>query len=77
MSGNRTKEFLTDFRKGMRREELMSKYRLSHERLQEICLLLRRTDLAALRKLWEQDKLSESQFSRAFEEVQNDLENEE
>ncbi len=74
MSGNRTKEFLADFRKGMRPEELMSKYNLSQERLHQICSLLRRSDLAALRKLWEQDKLSETQFMRAFAEVESDLE---
>jgi hypothetical protein len=77
MIGKKTKEFLGDFRNGMRLEELMRKYSLSHERLEQICLLLRRSDLAALRKLWEQDKLSDSQFMRAFSEVESDLNGEE
>jgi hypothetical protein len=77
MIGNRTKEFLSDFRNGMRPEELMHKYSLSRERLEQICLLLRRPDLAALRKLWERDKLSDSQFMRAFSEVESDLDGEE
>jgi hypothetical protein len=77
MVGNRTKQFLTDFRNGMRQEELMSKYGLTQERLSTICQSLRRSDLAALRKLWEQDKLSETQFMRAFSEVENGLKDDE
>jgi hypothetical protein len=68
-----TKDFLTDLRKGMRTEELMGKYHLSEEKLGQICRLLRRSDLAALRRLWEQEKLSETQFMRAFSEVEDDL----
>jgi len=68
-----TKEFLTDLRQGMRSEELMRKYHLSEERLGQICRMLRRSDLVALRRLWEQDKLSETQFMRAFSEVETDL----
>lgn len=77
MVGNRTKDFFADLRKGMRLEELMRKYHLSEEKLGQICRLLKRSDLAALRKLWEQDKLSETQFMRAFSEVESDLENDE
>jgi hypothetical protein len=77
MVGNRAKEFLIDFRNGMRLEELMIKYNLSQERLDKICQSLRRSDLAALRKLWQQDKLSETQFMRAFSEVESDLKGEE
>jgi hypothetical protein len=72
-----TKDFLTDLRKGMRSEELMLKYNLSAERLQQIFRMLRRSDLAALRRLWEQDKLSDTQFMRAFSEVESDLNDEE
>jgi hypothetical protein len=68
-----TKDFLIDLRKGMRSEELMQKYNLSSERLDQICRMLRRSDLVALRRLWEQDKLSETQFMRAFSEVETDL----
>jgi hypothetical protein len=73
MTGYGTKDFLTDLRKGMRTEELMLKYNLSEEKLGQICRLLRRSDLAALRRLWEQEKLSETQFMRAFSEVEDDL----
>jgi hypothetical protein len=68
-----TKEFLTDLRKGMRSEELMLKYNLSEERLEQILQMLRRSDLVALRRLWEREKLSETQFMRAFSEVESDL----
>jgi Mor family transcriptional regulator len=68
-----TKDFLTDLHKGMRSEELMQKYNLSEEKLGQICRLLRRSDLVALRRLWEQDKLSDTQFMRAFSEVESDL----
>ncbi len=54
-------------------QELMSKYDLSEDRLNQILLMLRRSDLLVLRRLWEQEKLSNSQFMRAFEEVENDL----
>ncbi len=73
MLKSRTKDFLADLRKGMRSEELMLKYNLSAERLDQICRMLRRSDLVALRKLWEKDKLSETQFMRAFSEVESDL----
>jgi hypothetical protein len=68
-----TKDFLTDLRKGMRSEELMLKYNLSEERLEQILRMLRRSDLVALRRLWEREKLSETQFIRAFSEVESDL----
>jgi hypothetical protein len=73
MTGHGTKDLLTDLRKGMRSEELMLKYNLSEEKLGQICRLLRRSDLVALRRLWEQEKLSETQFMRAFSEVEDDL----
>jgi hypothetical protein len=68
-----TKDFLTDLRKGMRSEELMLKYNLSEEKLEQILRMLRRSDLVALRRLWEREKLSETQFMRAFSEVESDL----
>ena len=71
------KNFLADLRKGMRSEELMLKYNLSEEKLEQICRMLRRSDLVALRRLWEQDKLSDTQFMRAFSEVESDLKDEE
>ncbi len=51
----------------------MCKYNLSEEKLEQIFERLRRSDMLALRKLWEQDKLTDSQFMRAFEEVEDDL----
>jgi hypothetical protein len=72
-----TKDFLADLRKGMRSEELMQKYNLSSERLDQIFRMLKRSDLVALRRLWEQDKLSDTQFMRAFSEVESDLNNKE
>ncbi len=67
------KDFLTDLRTGMSSQELMCKYDLSEERFNQIIGRIRRSDLTALRRLWERDKLSETQFVRAFEEVENDL----
>jgi len=77
MTRSGTKDFLVDLRKGMRSEELMRKYNLSAEKLDQICRMLKRSDLAALRKLWEQEKLSDTQFMRAFSEVENGLNGEE
>ena len=77
MTISRTKDFLVDLRKGMRSEELMRKYNLSADKLNQICRMLKRSDLAALRKLWEQEKLSDTQFMRAFSEVENGLNDEE
>ena len=73
MIAYRTKEFLTDLGNGVGSEELMRKYKISKERLEQICRVLRRSDLAALRRLWELDKLSDTQFMRAFAEVEKSL----
>jgi hypothetical protein len=67
------KDFLTDLRTGMSSQELMDKYDLSEDRFDQILRKLRRSDLTALRRLWEREKLSKTQFVRAFEEVENDL----
>ncbi len=67
------KDFLADLRNGLRYQELMRKYNLSEEKLEQIFGRLRRSDMLALRRLWEQDKLTDSQFMRAFEEVEDDL----
>ncbi len=67
------KDFLTDLSTGMTSKELIRKYNLSDEKLNWIFGRLRRSDLLALRGLWEQGKLTDSQFMRAFEEVENDL----
>ncbi|MGO9569086.1 MAG: hypothetical protein ACLP5H_16240 [Desulfomonilaceae bacterium] len=73
MKGPRTRDFLIDRRNGLRCNELMRKYHLSDERLAQIFRMLRRSDLAALRRLWEQDKLTDAEFLRAFDEVENRL----
>ena len=67
------KDFLTDLSTGMASQELIRKYNLSEEKLDRIFDRLRRSDLRALRGLWEQGKLTDSQFMRAFEEVEDDL----
>jgi hypothetical protein len=69
----KAKYFLTVLRSEMSFQELMRKYNLSEERLERIFPMLWRSDLVALRRLWEQDKLSETQFMRAFEEAENYL----
>lgn len=51
----------------------MSKYNLSPKRLEQILVRLRRSDLAALRQLWERNKLTDTQFMRAFSELETDL----
>ncbi len=69
----KAKEFLTDLRSGVSFSELMRKYDLTDDGLDRILLKLNRRDLKALRRLWEKDKLSESQFMRAFAEIEEDL----
>ncbi len=73
MTKYEVKDFLTDLSTGMTSKELIRKYNLSEEKLNWIFGRLRRSDLLALRGLWEQGKLTDSQFMRAFEEVENDL----
>ncbi len=67
------KDFFADLRNGVRFQELIRKYNLSEEKLERIFRMLRRSDMLAIRRLWEQDKLTDSQFMRAFEEVEDDL----
>ncbi|MGB6064790.1 MAG: hypothetical protein WBG50_08270 [Desulfomonilaceae bacterium] len=73
MSTHKTRDFLIDHGKGLLSKELMLKYHLSHNGLEQIFRILRRSDLLALRRLWEQDKLTDAEFSRAFDEVENRL----
>ena len=67
------RDFLTDLSTGMTSLELIRKYNISEEKLNRIFDRLRRSDLRALRGLWEQGKLTDSQFMRAFEEVEDNL----
>jgi hypothetical protein len=53
----------------VRFQELMRKHSLSEEMLDQIFGKLRRSDMLALRRLWEQDKLPDMQFMRPSEEV--------
>jgi Mor family transcriptional regulator len=73
MTNRRTREFFVDRRNGMRSRDLMLKYHLSEERIEQILDMLRRSDLIALRRLWEQNKLTDAEFMRAFDEVENRL----
>ena len=73
MTTHRTRDFLLDRRNGVRSHELMLKYHLSEDGIAQIFCMLRRSDLAALRKLWEQDKLTDAEFKRAFAEIENRL----
>jgi hypothetical protein len=72
MERSAAKDFLTDLRSGLGAQGLMRKYNLSAGTLDEILGRLRRPDLVALRRLWEQDKLSDSQFMRPFEEAEDE-----
>ena len=67
------KDFLIDLHSGLAFADLVSKYSLTEARLNHICRQLNRPDLVALRSLWEKDKLSQSQFMRAFSELQETL----
>jgi hypothetical protein len=69
----RVKQFLGDLRSGVSFSELMRKYDLTDDGLNKILRKLKRRDLSALQGLWEQDKLSESQFMRAFAEIEEDV----
>ena len=70
---NKTKKFLADLRSGISFSDLMIKHNLDDARLNEILRKLNRRDLLALRSLWERDKLTDSQFMRAFSEIEDDL----
>ena len=73
MATHVAKDFLIDRRNGQRSQELMLKYHLSEKWLENIFRLLRPSDLVALKRLWEQEKLTAAEFSRAFDEVENGL----
>ncbi len=73
MSAHTTRDFLIDHGNGLLSQELMLKYHLSDKGLEQIFRMLRRSDLLVLRRLWEQDKLTDAEFARAFDEVENRL----
>ncbi len=73
MTNHRTRQFFVDRRNGLRSHDLMLKYHLSEKKVDEILRMLRRADLVVLRRLWEQDKLTDAEFMRAFDEVENRL----
>jgi hypothetical protein len=75
MRNHRIRDFFVDRRNGLRSHELMIKYHLSEKCIEQILLMLRRSDLIALRRLWEQNKLTDAEFMRAFDEVENRLTN--
>jgi hypothetical protein len=67
------KDFLIDLRSGMAFVDLRSKYGITEERLSHLCRQLLRPDLVALQSLWEKEKLTQSQFMRAFSELEETL----
>jgi len=73
MNKCKTKDFFGDLRTGMSPQELMLKYALSKARLNRIFGKLGQSDLIALRELWEREKLNDSQFMRAFQDLENEL----
>jgi hypothetical protein len=70
---HRTRDFLIDCRNGLRSHELIVKYYLSEKSLEQMFRRLRRPDFVALRRLWEQEKLTDAEFMRAFDEVEPGL----
>jgi hypothetical protein len=58
MTPHKTKDFLIDRCNAVRSHDLMHKYDLSQKRLEQLFLMLRRSDLIALRRLWEEEKLT-------------------
>jgi hypothetical protein len=73
MTAHKTRNLLIDRRNGVRSHDLMRNYDLSEKRLEQVLRILRRSDLVALRRLWEQDKLTDAEFTRAFDEVEHVL----
>jgi len=73
MTTHRARDFLIDRRNGQRSQELMLKCHLSEKRPDQTFRMLRPSDSVALKRLWEQDKLTAAEFSRAFYEVKNGL----
>ena len=73
MTTHRMRDFLIGRRNELRSQELMLKYNLSEKRLDQIFRMIRRSDLVALKSLWEQDKLTDAEFMRAFDEIEHGL----
>lgn len=67
------KDFLTDLRCGSSTQYLKDKYNLDAQRIEEVCRKLNRADLTAALELWEGGKLTDTQFTRAFSEVEEIL----
>jgi len=67
------KDFLTDLRCGSTTEYMMTKYNIDAKKIESLCRALNRSELTAAIELWECGKLTETQFRRAFSEIQNSL----
>jgi hypothetical protein len=67
------KDFLADLRHGANSQYLMNKYNLDAKKIEEVCRQLNRSELTAILELWEHGKLTDTQFMRAFSEVQESL----
>jgi hypothetical protein len=58
MTTHRARDFLIDRRNGQRSQEQMLKCYLSEKRLDQIFHRLGRSDLVALKRFWEREKLT-------------------
>ena len=67
------KDFLIDLRCGSSTLYMMEKYNLSAKKIEGLCRALNRPESTAMIELWESGKLTETQFTRAFSEIQDSL----
>lgn len=67
------KEFLADLRCGSSAQYLMNKFNLDAKKIEEVCRRLNQPELTAALELWDSGKLTDSQFTRAFSEVKETL----
>jgi hypothetical protein len=69
----KVRAFLTDLRCGSSSKYLMTKYNLDAKKIESLCAEINRPELTAVIELWERGVLTETQFQRAFSEVQDAL----
>jgi len=75
MAGERFKlrEFMNDVLSGTDHLSLMGKYGLTENDLVRLFRRLNEEDMAPLVRLLREEKLSESQISRAFRDIEDDI----
>ena len=66
-------DFLADLRSGKSFSELIREHNFTDKSFYKILRKLDGSDLSALKRRWEQEKIAESIFMRAFREVEEDL----